>query len=177
MPTNRRLHIADAADVEALFDTMAMELAPKISDDTILLGLLRRGVPIAQALADRLEPRPECGQLSLKRYGEDLSLLHDVPQLDEDSLDVDVKGRHIVVVDDVLYTGESLLRAVCFLRAAGATRIQVAVLCARAGRTMPVRADVVGARLEVLPDWVIHCLVPPFEEALGIEVAHFDEAH
>ncbi len=177
MPSPRKQLIAEPADVERLYNEMAVELTPKIGDDTILIGLLRRGVPIAQALADRLEPRPECGQLSLKRYGEDLSLLHDVPHLDEDSLDVDVRDRNIVVVDDVLYTGESLLRAVCFLRAAGATRIQVAVLCERAGRTMPMRADVVGTRLEVMPDWVIHCLVPPYEDALGIEVVHFDDAH
>lgn len=177
MSSKRQLQIADPSDVEALYDAMAVELAPRIDDDTLLIGLRRRGVPIAEALADRLDPRPECGELSLKRYGEDLSILHDVPQLDEESLTVDVQGRHIVIVDDVLYTGESLLRAVCFLRSAGAVRIQVAVLCERSGRTMPLRADIVGTRLEIMPDWVIHCLIPPYEDALGIEVVHFEDAH
>jgi pyrimidine operon attenuation protein/uracil phosphoribosyltransferase len=177
MPDARKQLIADADDVERLYDEMALQLAPKISDDTLLLGLRRRGVPIAEALAARLEPKPTVGELSLKRYGDDLSLLHDIPHIDEDSLTVDVRDRHVVIVDDVLYTGESLLRAAWFLRAAGAVRIQVAVLAERAGRTMPVAADVIGCRLEVMPDWVIHCLIPPYEDQLGIEVVHADEVH
>jgi len=177
MPESRKQLIAEASDVERLYDDMALQLAPKISDDTLLLGLRRRGVPIAEALAERLDPKPVIGELSLKRYGDDLSLLHDIPHVDEESLTADVRDRHVVIVDDVLYTGESLLRATCFLRAGGAVKIQVAVLCERAGRTMPVAADVVGCRLEVMPDWVIHCLIPPYEEALGIEVVHADDVH
>lgn len=177
MPDARKQLVAVAADVERLYDDMALQLAPKISDDTLLLGLRRRGVPIAESVAQRLDPQPTVGELSLKRYGDDLSLLHDIPHVDEDSLTVDVRDRHVVIVDDVLYTGESLLRATCFLRAAGAVKIQVAVLCERSGRTMPVAADVVGCRLEVMPDWVIHCLIPPYEEELGIEVVHAEDVH
>lgn len=177
MSEPRKQLVAEAADVERLYDDMAVQLAPRISDDTLMVGLRRRGVPIAEALAARLEPTPTVGELSLKRYGDDLSLLHDIPHVDEESLTVDVRDRHVVIVDDVLYTGESLLRATCFLRAAGAVKIQVAVLCERAGRTMPVAADVVGCRLEVMPDWVIHCLIPPYEEALGIEVVHAEDVH
>ncbi|MDX1626527.1 MAG: phosphoribosyltransferase family protein [Wenzhouxiangellaceae bacterium] len=173
------LQIADSEDVETLLDEMADAIAPHLSESTALVGILRRGAPLAEALADRLEDRtgrrPEVGKLKLKRYSDELELLHDRPELDEDTLDIDIEDRHLVLVDDVLFTGESMLRAAGWLRAAGATKLQTAFLCVRAGRTMPVHADFVGATLEVRPDWVIHCAVPPYEEALGISVARTDD--
>jgi pyrimidine operon attenuation protein/uracil phosphoribosyltransferase len=144
----------------------------------VLIGILRRGKPLADALAariaDRGGPTLEVGQLKLKRYSDQLDLLHDRPHIDPDTLDVDVEDRHLILVDDVLYTGESMFRAACRMRAAGATFIQTAFLCARTGRKMPLHADFVGCRLDIRPDWVIHCEVPPYEDELGIVLAHQD---
>lgn len=168
--------VANASDVEALLDEMAGKMAPGLHQKTVLLGILRRGAPLAQMLADRLERlvgwRPEVCELKLKRYGERLELLHDQPHIDESSLISDIRGRHLIVVDDVLFTGESLLRAISFLRHAGASRIEVAVLAERRGRTMPIAAEFIGMKLDIRPDWVIHCEVPPYEEELAIRIAH-----
>lgn len=175
---NRTLQLVDAAGVEALLDRLAADLAPDMEPETALIGIRRRGVPLARMLAERLEKsgrkRPEVGELALKRYGDDLTLLHERPKLDEDTLEIEVEDRHLILVDDVLYTGESIFRAAGFLRAAGATHLQIAVLCARDRQSMPVRADFVGRRIDVGEGWVIECAVPPYESELGITIAHQD---
>jgi pyrimidine operon attenuation protein/uracil phosphoribosyltransferase len=178
MSDEREMRIADAGDVETLLDELAEALAGRVTEQTVLIGILRRGKPLADALAariaDRGGPTLEVGQLKLKRYSDQLDLLHDRPHIDPDTLDVDVEDRHLILVDDVLYTGESMFRAACRMRAAGATFIQTAFLCARTGRKMPLHADFVGCRLDIRPDWVIHCEVPPYEDELGIVLAHQD---
>jgi len=175
MKIDQEFSIAGRADVDALLDQLALAMLPAVDEGTALVGVLRRGVPLAHALARRIKSSSgqalEVGELRLKRYSDELELLHELPELDEGSLSLDPRGRHLIVVDDVLYTGESLLRAVGFLRARGAARMQVAVLAARCGRTMPVHAEFVGCTLDVRPDWVIHCLVPPYEPELGLSIA------
>ncbi|PKL96465.1 MAG: hypothetical protein CVV18_01625 [Gammaproteobacteria bacterium HGW-Gammaproteobacteria-8] len=175
---SREILVADATDVETLFDEMAADMAASLDPSAVLVGILRRGVPIAAALADRLQARtgqrPETCELALKRYGEKLELLHDHPHLDPGSLTMDVSGRRLIMVDDVLYTGESAMRAAGFLRQAGARRIELAVLARRCGLTMPIQARYIGLSLDVRPDWVIHCEIPPFENELGIRILHRD---
>ena len=175
---NREILVADARDVENLYDEMAITIAADFDPAPVLVGILRRGLPIAEALAQRLEritgQRPETCELALKRYGEKLELLHDHPLLDPGSLGMDVSGKRLILVDDVLYTGESMMRAASFLRKAGARRIEIAVLARRCGLTMPVQARYIGLTLDVRPDWVIHCEIPPFEDKLGIRILHRD---
>lgn len=172
------LQIIDAGGVETLLDQLADAIGPHLSSSTALVGILRRGKPLAGMLADRLEKRhalnPELGALKLKRYSDSLELLHDRPHIDEDALDIDIEDRHLILIDDVLYTGETMFRAACSLRAGGATYIQTAFLCARPGLKMPLHADFVGARFDIRPDWVIHCAIPPYENHLGIVLAHQD---
>jgi len=174
--SGKTLALVDEAGVEALLDRLAEAMAPRLEPGTALVGIVRRGVPLAQRLAERIGRirgrAPEVGQLALKRYGDDLTLLYDRPALDEDTLDIDIADRHLVLVDDVLYTGESIFRAAGFLRAAGARRLQIAVLCARDEQFMPVRAEFVGRRIDVGEGWVIECSVPPYEAELGIAIKH-----
>lgn len=175
MSNPRELEVAGPGDVETLLDELATSMNAHMQADTALVGILRRGAPLAHMLAERLardgRARPEVGELKLKRYSDDLELLHDRPALDEETLDIRIDKRHLILVDDVLYTGESMFRAACFLRAAGATHLQTAFLCARVGRRMPIHADFVACQLDIRPDWVIHCAVPPYEDEPGITIA------
>lgn len=174
----KELQIINADGVEALLDDLAERIGPHVTSSTSLVGILRRGKPVAEMLAERLKKchglRPEVGELKLKRYSDSLELLHDRPHLDDDALDIDIEDRHLILVDDVLYTGETMFRAACSLRAGGANCIQTAFLCARPGLKMPLHADFVGARFDIRPDWVIHCAIPPYEDHLGIVLAHQD---
>ena len=169
-----QLQIADSARVESLLEAMANDMAHWINEDTVLIGILRRGAPLAKLLSTRLEAIgvtvPAVGELKLKRYDDDLTLLHEKPKLDEETLDVDVKNRELVLVDDVLFSGESMLQAMCFLRGQGARAMRIAVLCQRGHPTMPMRVEHYGLRLDVGRDWVVDCNVPPYEDSLGIHI-------
>lgn len=172
--TEQQLQVADSARVETLLETMANEMAHTITANTVMIGILRRGAPLAQLLATRLKALgatvPAVGELKLKRYDDNLALLHERPKLDEDTLNVDVNDKDLILVDDVLFSGESMLQACCFLRGQGARSIRIAVLCQRGQPTMPLRVAHYGLRLDVGSEWIVDCNVPPYEKSLGIHL-------
>ncbi len=167
--------LADADEVEDLLDRLAEQIRPHVGERTALVGILRRGAPLAHRLAERLSRYTgfavPVGELEVRRYSDTLELLHERPELNDAPLALEVEGRHLVLVDDVLYSGESLFRAACHLRSAGARRLQTAVLCTRGGdTTVPIRGDYVGLHLDVGGNWIVECRVPPYEERLGIRL-------
>lgn len=179
MDGERRFRLYDTAATEGLLDDMARALAPRIGEPAgaLLIGIRRRGAPLADALGARLAarhglPRLRRLDLHIKRYADDLRLLHPDTQLTEQGPDVAaaVHGREVVLVDDVLYQGHSLLRAVRWLVDAGARSIRTALLVDRGIAALPVHADVAGATLRIPDDAVVECNVPPFEPELAIDL-------
>lgn len=156
-----------------LLDGMAREIGALVEDELQLLGVRRRGVPLAERLADRLgEARGaevSVQEVVLKRYSDDLTLLHDRPELEEEP-DLDVEGESVLIVDDVLYTGRTLFRAAQIAVAAGAERVRAAVLCSRGTNDVPVTAAVTGLQLDVGESSVVEVHVPPYEEEPGIRL-------
>ncbi len=179
MTEQRRFRLYDGAATNLLLDEMARALVPLVGDPatTVLIGIRRRGAPLADALGQRLVANAGMPQLrrldlKIKRYSDDLHLLHPDTQLTEDGPDVAaaVHKRDIVLVDDVLYQGHSLLRAVRWLVDAGARSIRTAVLVDRKVASLPLRVDVLGASLRIPHDAVVECNVPPFEPELAIDL-------
>jgi pyrimidine operon attenuation protein/uracil phosphoribosyltransferase len=80
----------------------------------------------------------------------------------------------LLIVDDVLYTGHSLLKVVDYLARKGPAEIRVAMLADRGAARLPVRADVLGLRLDIAPPDVIECNVPPYEPEFKIELLKLD---
>jgi len=173
----------DSAELEALLDEMARACAPLLAGrpKAAVVGILRRGVPLAQRLIERLARDWRIGplpllQLKIQRYADDLTLLHPDTRLTEDPAlaSLDLSGHTVLLVDDVLYRGHSLLRAVGWLAQRAPAEVRVAVLADRHVAQLPVRADVVGAHLAVAPDDVIECHVPPYEPDFAIELVRPD---
>ena len=165
------LRIADAARVETLLDTLAGRIRAELEPcDLTLVGLLRRGAPLARRIGRRLGESVPVGVLRLERYADDLTVVHETPRLDEESLDVDVAGRTVVIVDDVLYSGRTLLRAAVHLNERGARRVLAAVLCSRGGQDLPVAAVLVGMHLELGPELIVDVRIPPYEDELGVDL-------
>lgn len=178
-PPGMRTCLYDGNQLEAVVGAMARQLAACVSvtDPLALVGILRRGAPLADRLAAALArshgfPAPLRLDLSIKRYADDLTLLFPETRFDEDAAhrSLDLSQHDVVVVDDVLYTGHSLLRAVSYLAAKRPRRLLVAVLADRCVAELPVAADVVGLRLQVAPSDVIECNVPPYEPDYRIEL-------
>jgi pyrimidine operon attenuation protein/uracil phosphoribosyltransferase len=176
--SGERFCLYDAAALEPVLDRIAAEAASLLrgTEDPLLLGILRRGVPLAEMLQGRLRVKhgldvPRYG-LKLKRYADDLALLHPDTQLTENA-EFSARGLEratVLIVDDVLYLGHSLARAVTYLSQRGAPAIRAAVLADRCTVRLPLRADVVGVRLQVAAGDVVECNVPPYEPTFRIDL-------
>lgn len=176
--TVSRSRLYASAELEALIDAMAAQVAAGMlpGQRLVVIGILRRGAPLADRLTERLVQRhgvapPLRLDLSVKRYADDLTLLYPETRLDESAqlAELDLTDQHLLVVDDVLYTGHSLLKVVAYLARKHPARIRVATLVDRCVARLPVHADVVGARLQVAPGSIVECQVPPYEPTFQIE--------
>lgn len=176
-PNGQRTVIYDSAALDQALDAMAMSLVGRLhgARQVTLVGVLRRGAPLADRLAGLLRahfPRLQIQRLdlSITRYSDDLTLLHPQTQLIEapEHSELDLAGRTVVIVDDVLYCGFSLFKAVQYLLGKGAGSIHTALLVDRVCATLPVHADVCGLKLEIAPGDIIECHVPPYEERFQI---------
>jgi pyrimidine operon attenuation protein/uracil phosphoribosyltransferase len=167
----------DTNALQRVLDTMAAGVSARLAgaDQVSLVGVLRRGAPLADMLQERLVqrlPRTDMQRidLSIKRYSDDLKLLHPQTQLIEqpEHTNMDLSGRVVVLVDDVLYGGFSLNRAVQYLVAKQVKTIHTVVLVDRVCATLPIHADVSGMKLQVEPGSIVECHVPPYEPTFQI---------
>lgn len=173
--SGERFRAYDAAALEPVIDAMARSaLALLDATPTTLLGLLRRGAPLADRLLARMkaiEPRADVARLDLqvKRYSDDLHLLHPDTALQAPP-GANLAGHRVLVVDDVLYQGHSLNRVFEWLRTQRVAHLHGVVLVDRCCTVLPVCADVAGLRLQVAPRHVIECSVPPYEGEFAIDI-------
>jgi pyrimidine operon attenuation protein/uracil phosphoribosyltransferase len=116
------------------------------------VGIRSRGDEVAERLCNRLaeEDRElELGVLDISLYRDDYEHLHENPKLQESDIPFAVDGAHIILVDDVLFTGRTIRAALDALSDYGRpAKVELAVLIDRGHREMPVQPDYVGIRLE-----------------------------
>ena len=173
-----RFCLYDQAALHTVLDRMAGAVAALLrhADDPLLLGILRRGAPLAEMLQARLAEAHGLNlpryALKLERYADNLAVLHPDTRLTENAEFAarDVARSTVLIVDDVLYLGHSLARVSTYLSQRGAPVIRAAVLVDRCVTRLPVRADIVGINLQVAAGDVVECHVPPFEPEFAIEL-------
>lgn len=146
-----KAEIMDAAAMRRALVRIAHEVieANKGVQDVALVGIRRRGVPLAQRLAEQIAQIEghQCpvGLLDITLYRDDLTTIAYQPLVHKTEIPFDVTGKTIVLVDDVLYTGRTARAALDALIDHGRPgRIQLAVLVDRGHRELPIRADFVG---------------------------------
>ncbi len=125
--------------------------------DVILVGIRRRGVPLAEriasAIADFEGVRVPVGQLDITLYRDDLRLRGPAPLVRKTAIQTDLTGKVVVLVDDVLFTGRTVRAALDAIADLGRpSRIQLAVLIDRGHRELPIRADFVGKNVPTARD-------------------------
>lgn len=184
-PQGQRTCLYDTADLDAVLADMARQAAGLLTgrQQIAIVGLLRRGAPLAEMLRDRLARDYGLSNLPLyklhvKRYADDLTLLHPETELTEsaEQAALDLTNATVMVVDDVLYRGHSLLRAVEYLAGKNPAEIRTVVLVDRGVTRLPIRADITGMRLDVAPQDIIECNVPPYEAEFRIDLLRPDIA-
>lgn len=178
-PQGQRTCLYAPAQLEAIVDDMARQAAGLLTGRTrvAVVGILRRGAPLADRLHARLRETwgiADCVRLDLKikRYADDLTLLHPHTELTEDPAHaaIDLSGYTVLLVDDVMYRGHSMLRAIEYLAEKQPEEIRTVVLVDRGATKLPVRTDIVGVRLDVAPSDIIECNVPPYEAEFRIDL-------
>ena len=178
-PAGKRTCLYNAAQLDVVIENMAMQAAGFLigKQRVMIVGILRRGAPLADMLYQKLLSNFQLKNLSrmnlqIKRYSDDLKLLHPETLLTEnpEHVALDLSGITVVVVDDVMYRGHSMLRAIEYLAGKNADEIRTVVLVDRGASKLPVRCDIAGVRLDIAPGDIIECNVPPYETDLMIEV-------
>ena len=143
--------IMDAASIDRALTRISHEILEKNkgTQNLCLIGIQRRGVPLANRIADNIEnfegKRPPVGILDITFYRDDLSMLAEHPVVNGTSIDFVVNGKNIVLVDDVLYTGRTARAAIEAIFDMGRPNcIRFAILIDRGHRELPIRADFFG---------------------------------
>jgi len=118
-------------------------------DNVALIGIQRRGVPLAKMIAQKIYQVEgkivDVGILDITFYRDDLSLLSEHPVVNGTEINFTVNDKRIVLVDDVLYTGRTIRAAIDAIMDIGRPKmIQLAILVDRGHRELPIRADYVG---------------------------------
>lgn len=183
MPDEASLHeksrIMDAARIERALARLATEIVENNqgADGLYIVGIRRRGVPLAERLVEHIEKiegvRPLYGIIDITLYRDDLSTVGANPIVNRTELDTDVDGKTIVLVDDVLYTGRTIRAALDQLMDFGRPkRVQLAVLIdrGREHRELPIQADFVGKLVPTKKNEIIRVMLKEFDdiEAVGI---------
>jgi pyrimidine operon attenuation protein/uracil phosphoribosyltransferase len=119
------------------------------AEQLVLVGILTRGVQLAERLVEKIEPienrRLPLGMLDITFYRDDMLRKLKKPRVQETHIPFDIDGKVVVLVDDVLYTGRTVRAALDALMDFGRpARIQLAVLIDRGHRELPIKADYVG---------------------------------
>ena len=158
-PASERV-LLDAEAIERTLHRIAHEIIegnPEL-DAFALVGIHTRGVPLAQRLRRLIErfsgTDVELGSVDITFYRDDVQVrgreapLHPQPLVRDSKLDFPLEGRTVVLVDDVLYTGRTIRAAIDALFDYGRpARVQLAVICDRGHRELPIRPDYVGKNL------------------------------
>ncbi len=146
--------LMSASEIERTLVRLAHEIVEKSngSEDLALVGIKRRGVPLAERLArliSNIEKHPvDTGSLDIQFYRDDLSTTGVRPTVNPSSIGFNVEGRDVVICDDVLFTGRTVRAALDALFDHGRPRrVQLAVLIDRGHRELPIEATYVGKHI------------------------------
>lgn len=138
-------------EIERHLNRIAKEIAGHnmTAKKIALIGIMRRGVPLANRLANALKELTSAeillGSLDITLYGADHNLIDRFPILNGTHIDFSIKGMPVVLVDDILYTGKTIYKAISALLEVGEPdEIQLAAFLDRGRRSFPICADYIG---------------------------------
>jgi len=161
---------------------IAHEVVERNADEPVkVVGIVRRGEVLAGLLASEIgqitQERPEVGTLDISFYRDDVTQSI-APVLHATHIPFSVDGEHIVLVDDVLYTGRTVRSALDALMDYGRPRtVQLAVMVDRGHRELPISADYVGKEVPSSHDEDVRVLIEPEDDRTAVEIWDLGAAH
>ncbi|URZ16076.1 bifunctional pyr operon transcriptional regulator/uracil phosphoribosyltransferase PyrR [Clostridium felsineum] len=174
---NLKARILDDKAMKRTLTRIAHEIIEKNRgiDDIILVGIKRRGIPIADRIADIIEEiegkKVRVGKVDITLYRDDLTTVSSQPIVKGEEVYEDVKDKIVILVDDVLYTGRTCRAAIEAIMHIGRPKmIQLAVLIDRGHRELPIRADFVGKNVPTSKSELISVNVKEIDEDDSVNI-------
>jgi pyrimidine operon attenuation protein/uracil phosphoribosyltransferase len=143
-------------DIDKILTQVAEGLKEHLSrlgvEDPLMIGIHSGGVWVAERLHKLLGLTEPLGHLDISFYRDDFSRIGMNPQVKPSHLPFNVDDRHIILVDDVLFTGRTIRAALNEIFDYGRpAAVTLAVLIDRGGRELPIAADITGLKMELAP--------------------------
>jgi pyrimidine operon attenuation protein/uracil phosphoribosyltransferase len=155
MQLREKAQLMSGSEIDRTLTRLAHEIIEKNEtlSDMALIGIRRRGVPLAQRLSQKIKQLVSCcvpvGILDITFYRDDLSTVGQKPVVQPTDIGFPVTGKDVILVDDVLYTGRTTRAALDALFDSGRPRrVQLLVLIDRGHRELPIEARYVGKYVE-----------------------------
>ena len=181
--SDKQTTVLDARAVARTLRRMADEIVELFggTDNVILVGIQRRGVQLSDRIADILDEREGVslprGSLDITLYRDDLQTVGPRPVVGPTKLPWNLNGKRVVIIDDVLHTGRTVRAALDELADFGRpARIALAVLVDRGGRELPIHADIVGKRMDVIDSDRVDVMVSELDGSDGVVLARREDA-
>ncbi|MBQ8332168.1 MAG: bifunctional pyr operon transcriptional regulator/uracil phosphoribosyltransferase PyrR [Clostridia bacterium] len=170
-----RSELMDEAAVRRSLARMTHEIIEKNRgcENLLLLGVKRRGVPLAGILCENIEKfegsRVPLGILDITRYRDDISSSEHLPEVSE--IPADITGKTVILVDDVIFTGRTVRAAIEAVFSRGRpSAIQLAVLIDRGHRELPIRPDFVGKNIPTSREEKVEVLVDEIDGTTAVRI-------
>ena len=171
---------------EAALSRALMRISHEITEknrgveNVVLVGIRRRGEPIARIIRANIAKiegvEVPCGSIDIGFYRDDLTTFADSPLVRRASLDFDVNGRNVVLVDDVLYTGPTARAAIEAVFSCDRPRSsQFSVLVDRGHRELRIRADYVGKNIPTSRSELVEVRLPEYDGETGVFLMDMDK--
>ncbi|MEM7026683.1 MAG: bifunctional pyr operon transcriptional regulator/uracil phosphoribosyltransferase PyrR [Pseudomonadota bacterium] len=159
-------------DINIVLKKMAADIDEFVADierdDMLLVGIRTGGLWIASRLHKLLKLDSELGELNISFYRDDFSMLGLHPEVKPSKLPIDITDKHIILIDDVLYTGRTIRAAMNEIFDYGRpATITLAVLIDRNAQELPICADIVGKSITLNEGEHVKLLGP---EPLALEI-------
>ena len=147
----------------------------KGTEDLVFVGIKRGGVPLAYRLAENISKiegvKIPVGSVDITRYRDDNKSLAEKQEVEAAGIGVDVEGKKVILVDDVMHTGRTTRAAMDAVIHAGRPKmIQLATLIDRGHRELPIRADYVGKNIPTSKEEVIVVELSEIDEADSVKI-------
>ncbi|MDH2457374.1 bifunctional pyr operon transcriptional regulator/uracil phosphoribosyltransferase PyrR [Clostridium perfringens] len=144
-------------------------------EDIVLVGIKRRGYPLAERLSEFIEKfegvKIPVASVDITLYRDDLTNVSDTPNLNDPKIDVDIRGKKVIIVDDVLYTCRTARAAIDAIMDQGRPEfIQLAVLVDRGHKELPIRADYVGKNIPTSKNEIIKVQIKEIDGTDSVEI-------
>jgi pyrimidine operon attenuation protein / uracil phosphoribosyltransferase len=175
--------ILSAEEIRRTINRLASQIIEKSADlsQTILLGIHTRGVPLAQLLATQIEILEKTsiavGAIDVTFYRDDLDKIRTrIPA--KTKIPVDLTGKTVVLVDDVIYKGRTIRAALNAITEYGRPQlIRLAVLVDRGHRELPIHPDFTGKKLPTASEEKVKVYFNQLDDRDGVELIKNDLAH